>query len=229
MKVFYNHIYGTMENMDIRCSEILAKFVKPEEEITALEQGFLWHTVEGDYEIWYNSRSVRIDLKTWKNKRSKPVWKNFKELKRNDERWIPMYNEYIKSKNLYPYPGDSEVHKEHKLIGYFDDDNKLVGISKLREYVGAWETCLFVHDHSIPNFGRITLDHEIYLASQQGHKHLYIGSGYEKTCIYKGKIKGFEFWTGEKWNTNKEEFVRLCQRDSLVKTLQDLHDVSSSS
>ena len=47
--------------------------------------------------------------------------------------------------------------------------------------------------------------------------------------VYKGKIKGFEFWTGEKWNTNKEEFVRLCQRDSLVKTLQDLHDVSSSS
>ena len=29
MKIFYNHVYGTMEKMDIRCSEILAKFVKP--------------------------------------------------------------------------------------------------------------------------------------------------------------------------------------------------------
>ena len=88
---------------------------------------------------------------------------------------------------------------------------------------------MFCTDHSIPNFGRTTLEHELWLASQQGHKHLYIGSGYEKTCIYKGKLKGFEFWTGEKWNSNKEEYIRLCQRDSLVKTLQDLHDVSSSS
>ena len=227
MKIFYNHVYGTMEKMDIRCSEILAKFVKPEEELDALEQGFLWHTVEGDYEIWYNSRSVRVDLRIWKNKR-KPVWHDVRELKRNDPRWLPMYKEYIKSKDLYEFAGDNEVHKENKLLGYFDND-KLIGISKLREYVGAWETCLFVHDHSIPNFGRTTLEHELWLASQQGHKHLYIGSGYEKTCIYKGKLKGFEFWTGEKWNSNKEEYIRLCQRDSLVKTLQDLHDVSSSS
>jgi hypothetical protein len=217
-----------MESLDIRCSEILAKHVKPEEELKALDMGFLWHSVDGEYDIWYNSRSVRVDLSTWKTRRQKPVWDNVQELKRNDPRWLPMYHAYIKSKNLYPYPGDDELHKENKLLGYFDDDNKLIGLSKLREYQGAWETCVFVHDHSIPHFGRITLDHEIHLATQLGHKHIYIGSGYEKTCIYKGKLKGFEFWTGEKWNSNKQEFVKLCQRDSLVKSLQDLHDVSSS-
>lgn len=228
MKIYYDHIYGTMESLDIRCSEILAKHVKPEEELKALDMGFLWHSVDGEYDIWYNSRSVRVDLSTWKTRRQKPVWDNVQELKRNDPRWLPMYHAYIKSKNLYPYPGDDELHKENKLLGYFDDDNKLIGLSKLREYQGAWETCVFVHDHSIPHFGRITLDHEIHLATQLGHKHIYIGSGYEKTCIYKGKLKGFEFWTGEKWNSNKQEFVKLCQRDSLVKSLQDLHDVSSS-
>lgn len=228
MKIYYDHIYGTMENLDIRCSEILAKHVKPEEELEALNLGFLWHSVEGDYDIWYNSRSVRVDLSTWKIKRQKPVWNNVKELKRNDPRWVPMYNEYIKSKNLYSYPGDNEVHKENKLLGYFDDNDKLIGISKLREYVGAWETCVFAHDHSVPNFGRVTLDHEIHLATMLGHKHIYIGSGYEKTCIYKGKLKGFEFWTGEKWCSNKEEYIRLCQRDSLIKSLQDLHDVSAN-
>ena len=228
MKIYYDHVYGTMEKLDIRCSEILAKHVKPEEELKALEMGFLWHGVKDEYDVWYNSRSVRVDLSTWKVRRSKPVWHNEKELKRNDPRWIPMYNEYIKSKNLYPYPGDNEVHKENKLLGYFDDNDKLIGISKLREYVGAWETCIFVHDHSVPNFGRITLDHEIHLATKLGHKHLYIGSGYEKTCIYKGKLKGFEFWTGEKWCSDKETFIRLCQRDSLVKSLEDLHDISSN-
>jgi len=228
MKIYYDHVYGTMEKLDIRCSEILAKHVKPEEELKALDMGFLWHSVEGDYDIWYNSRSVRVDLSTWKTKRKKPVWHNVKELKRNDPHWLPMYSKYIKSKNLYPYPGDDEVHKENKLLGYFDDSDKLIGISKIREYVGAWETCIFAHDHSIPHFGRMTLDHEIHLASQLGHKHLYIGSGYEKTCIYKGKLKGFEFWTGEKWNSNKEDYIKLCQRDSLIKSLQDLHDVVSN-
>jgi len=227
MKIYYDHIYGTMENMDIRCTEILAKHVKPKEELTALDMGFLWSKVADDGEIWYNSRSVRIDLNTWKNKRSKPVWNNVKELKRNDPRWLPMYHKYIKGKKLYAYPGDDEIHKENKLFGYFDDNDKLIGLSKIREYVGAWETCVFVHDHSVPNFGRITLDHEIHLATMLGHKHIYIGSGYEKTCIYKGKLKGFEFWTGEKWNSNKEEYIKLCKRDSLVKTLQDLHDVAS--
>ena len=81
MKVYYDHIYGTMENMDIRCTEILAKHVKPEEELKALDMGFLWSKVADDGEIWYNSRSVRVDLNTWKTKRSKPVWNNVKELK----------------------------------------------------------------------------------------------------------------------------------------------------
>ena len=172
MKIYYDHIYGTMERLDIRCSEILAKHVKADEELKALDMGFLWSKVNGDYEVWYNGRSVRVDLSTWKTKRSKPAWHNVKELKRNDPRWIKMYHEYIKSKNLYAYPGDDEIQKENKLLGYFDDTDKLIGISKIREYQGAWETCVFVHDHSIPHFGRVTLDHEIHLASQLGHQYI---------------------------------------------------------
>ena len=228
MKIYYDHVYGTMEKLDIRCSEILAKYVKPEEELKALDMGFLWAKVSGDYELWYNSRSVRVDLKVWQGKRKKPAWNNVKELKRNDPRWLKMYHEYIKNKDLYAYPGDDEIQKENKLFGYFDDDDKLIGISKIREYQGAWETCVFVHDHSVLHFGRITLNHELHMAYELGHKHLYIGGGYEKTCIYKGKLKGFEFFDGEKWQKNKQTYVKLCQRDSLIHSLQDLHDVVAS-
>ena len=46
----------------------------------------------------------------------------------------------------------------------------------------------------------------------------------EKSSIYKSQWKGFEWWTGTRWSRSKREYVRLCERDSKLRSISDLGD-----
>jgi hypothetical protein len=53
-----------------------------------------------------------------------------------------------------------------------------------------------------------------------------MGSGYEKSSEYKAKYKGFEWWTGTEWSTNKKLYKRLCRRDSKLDGFIGLGNLS---
>ena len=54
---------------------------------------------------------------------------------------------------------------------------------------------------------------------------MYLGFGYEKSCIYKADYAGFEFWTGEEWSDDIERYKFLCERDSNIEKVSDLDDI----
>ena len=72
---------------------------------------------------------------------------------------------------------------------------------------------------------KIKFLHEFYLANQKGYDYVYTGPGYEKSSIYKADLKGFEWWTGNEWSTDRNKFIKLCKRDSKVKTLEDISKI----
>ena len=59
-------------------------------------------------------------------------------------------------------------------------------------------------------------------AKKRNVTEFYLGSGYERSSIYKSTYKGFEWWTGTEWSTNKKRYVQLCERDSSLKKITDL-------
>ena len=54
---------------------------------------------------------------------------------------------------------------------------------------------------------------------------MYIGLGYEKSCIYKSDYKGFEFWNGELWSDDVEHYKFLCERDSSIIETKELDEI----
>ena len=52
--------------------------------------------------------------------------------------------------------------------------------------------------------------------------YMYLGFGYQKSCIYKSDYKGFEFWNGDVWSSDVEQYKFLCERDSKLKYLHEL-------
>jgi hypothetical protein len=68
----------------------------------------------------------------------------------------------------------------------------------------------------------ITLEMEIEWAAAKHCRYLYLGPGYEKSSVYKSLIPGFQWWTGQKWSKNAEQYRQACQRDSEITRISDL-------
>ena len=82
-----------------------------------------------------------------------------------------------------------------------------------------------VHANNIP-ISDITLDMEIQWAQDNHTAYFYMGSGYELSSEYKANYRGFEWWTGTEWSTNKKQYRRLCRRDSRIESLKDVGSLS---
>jgi hypothetical protein len=69
------------------------------------------------------------------------------------------------------------------------------------------------------------MEHEINWAKENNFKYVYLGPGYETGSIYKANIDGFEWWTGTEWSIDAVEYIRLCKRDSSIKTINQLSEL----
>ena len=113
------------------------------------------------------------------------------------------------------------------IIGYYHI-GELVAWSKLRHYSqDSVETVQFVWDYKAPylRLGEVSLQHELAWARSQGYTRVYMGSGYERSNIYKSQVQGFEWWTGSQWSHDVAEYKFLCSRDSSIQTIKQLYDL----
>ena len=78
-----------------------------------------------------------------------------------------------------------------------------------------------IHGNTVDISG-LTLDLELEWAVDNYVAYFYMGSGYELSSEYKANYRGFEWWTGTEWSTNKKLYKSLCRRDSKIETLQDV-------
>ena len=203
-------------------------------------------------ECFYQSRSTRINLSQYRPSKRTAQWRGrtiqMMEIVPDTDN-IEMtglrrvYNSYIKRtgfRDLYdPFGHISD--RDSFLLYHVGNVTNMVGFSKIKRYWFQEELLNFnnrkelkrlnpdqcvavesvLHANTVP-ISQVTVDMEASWCKRRGVSDLYLGSGYEKSSAYKSQYRGFQWWTGTEWSKDKEKYVRLCQRDSRIKKIEDL-------
>ena len=214
----WNHSYGRQEQQDL---VVCRPYAIPEsyEEAEMIDTGWLaldtpiYH--EGRWqECFYQSRSTRLKLQKYRAPKQAAQWQG---------------------------PFAHVQDRDAFLIDYLGDVNNIIGFSKIKRYWFQEELLNFnnrkdlarqhpdqcyavesvLHANTVP-ISKVTVDMEAAWCKKKGMHELYLGSGYERSSIYKSTYKGFQWWTGTQWSTNKKQYVQLCERDSRLKKITDL-------
>lgn len=226
MKITYDHYFGQQENNSIQLYHVNLQ-CEPHEECEALANGWLLYNDQ-----WYQSRSTRICIADYKPDRrvfsnevhfiDTPKLKLYQQLwyrYLDDKQYEPIYDPFVSS--------DRDIWMEYywPKVDYL---NGLRGFTKFIKYNGGLESQFNAYViHVEWEFGREMLNCEVEYARSLGLEYLYIGSGYEKSSIYKAYLSGFEWWNGVEWSNDKNEYIALCKRDSSVATLADLNKIAN--
>lgn len=223
MKIYTDHFYGSEEKIDLQVIRLTLD-LENSKEVEALEKGWSLNK-----DVWYNSRSTRLNTSAYSSTKiingyNVEYTKNITDLQYKQINEI--YDQFIKMKNfnkLY------ELLPNHKRTSWLlvSSDNNIHAFTMFTQYDGALESNLSAWDYSEPkkSIGKKLIDFEIDIAKKMGYQHLYIGSGYNQSSIYKSNLKGFEWWTGNEWSNDKDKYNELCYRDSSIKTLEELSKI----
>ena len=246
MELLFDHTLGKQEQQDLVVCRPMA-LVDRDEEAEAIERGWLAldHPVSGK-ELFYQSRSTRIDLDLYRP-RYKSHTHNGEQIgyKIIDASEMVkllslpnIYRQYMKRKNFgADYDPFVNYHaRDQFMVFYLETADNIVAFTKQKRYkyqedqystidtfdskdLAGLESC--IHANTIP-ISDITLDMELQWAQDNYVGNFYMGSGYETSSEYKAKYKGFEWWTGTEWSTNKKQYRALCRRDSRMDSLMDV-------
>ena len=153
-----------------------------------------------------------------------------------------IYKQYMKRKNFgADYDPFGHYHsRDQFMLFYLETADNIVGFTKQKKYryqednystidnfdskdLAGLESC--IHANTVP-ISDITMDMEIEWASNNYVRYFYMGSGYERSSEYKANYRGFEWWTGAEWSTNKKQYKRLCRRDSRLTSFSELGNLS---
>ncbi len=246
MELIFDHITGKQEQQDFQHFR-LRGFLDGNEEDDPLEQGWLADdTPYHGQECWYQSRSTRIELRPnlikkprKREARGQPI--QMLEIRPVDSMlkltgMERLYHDFLRKKGYRDlYNPMTHIHQRDSfLIYYIDDVSNMIGFTKIKKYL--WQedvhdeqfddghlSAIETHMHcSTEDIGMITLEMEIEWAAAKHCRYLYLGPGYEKSSIYKSAIPGFQWWTGQKWSKNVEQYRQACNRDSEMSKISDL-------
>ena len=230
MKVWYEHPYGRLDRYDMQWVKVFAE-VEPEEQEQALAQGFI---DVGKH--WLQVRSSRINIKEYiktanKYKQRKGVsvekWTGTFALKHQNllQDVYDRFLAYNKFHDSYPFSNAEISDKETFYCYYYED--RLVAWSVWTKYGHSIDNWQYAWDYANPSLhlGRYSMDHEIRTAYDKGYNWFYLGASYDKSCEYKCKIPGFQWWTGKEWSTDIGLYLMHIKADNFVEDLSDLENV----
>ena len=63
------------------------------------------------------------------------------------------------------------------------------------------------------NLGMYMMTSAVTLFAERGFKHLYLGTCYSRTALYKTQFTGAQFFTGFRWSDDMDELKFIIQRD----------------
>lgn len=243
MRVYFKHYSGAITEYDYLFFDCMAE-VDLEEEDEALDQGWL----PDDYLIkkhyagdilkshWYQARQTRINLaKFSETRQTKKARKKCKDITTEcigvNEADLSIlqgiFDQYFEYRNFKKWELKpltlSEPNRKYFLIYYLKDQPiaftfmRDVGSNSVFSTQFAWN-----YENPKLYLGKYANLAEIDYCIEQGKNYMYLGFGYEKSCIYKADYEGFEFWTGEEWSDDIERYKFLCERDSELKSLHEL-------
>jgi hypothetical protein len=250
MELLFDHTFGKQEQQDLVVCKPMA-IVDQDEEAEAIDKG--WLALDApitDREVFYQSRSTRIDIDKYRPRYKRHEYEGEEiGLKVIDASEMvkllslpSIYKQYMRRKNFgADYDPFGHYHKRDQfMVFYLGTADNIVGFTKQKRYryqednystidnydsqdLAGLESV--IHANSIP-ISDITLDMEIQWASDNYVRYFYMGSGYEQSSEYKANYRGFEWWTGAEWSTNKKQYKRLCRRDSRLSGFSELGNLS---
>ena len=250
MELLFDHTLGKQEQQDLVICRPMA-IVDRDEEAEAIDRGWLAldHPVM-DREVFYQSRSTRIDLDLYKPRYKTHTYEGekigYKIIDASEMVKLlslpSIYKQYMKRKKFgADYDPFGHYHaRDQFMVFYLGTADNVVGFTKQKRYRYQEENYStidtidsqdlaglesVIHANTIP-ISDITLDLEIEWAANNYVRYFYMGSGYELSSEYKANYRGFEWWTGTEWSRNKKEYRRLCRRDSKIETLRDIGTLS---
>ena len=250
MQIIWDHTFGKQETQDLVVCKPMA-LVHDNEEDEALDDG--WLALDepiGGKEVFYQSRSTRINLNRYRprfkqpNHEGRPI--GYKIIDASEMvRLLALphiYKKYLARKgfpNLYD-PFQHYHKRDQFMIFYIDRADNIVGFTKQKRYsygdqgnldIDSIDTMQcsgiesVIHANTIP-IGAECLEVELMWAHNNSVPYYYLGSGYEQSSEYKASWRGFEWWTGTEWSSNKKQYRRLCKRDSRITEFSALGSLS---
>jgi hypothetical protein len=250
MELIFDHTFGKQEQQDLVVCKPMA-IVDTDEEHEAIERGWLaLDTPVDGQEVFYQSRSTRINIdlyrpryKSHAHDGQKVGMKIIEASEMVKLLSLPhIYRQYMKRKNFgADYDPFQHYHKRDQfMVFYLGTADNIVGFTKQKRYryqedhystidaydskdLSGLESC--IHANTIP-ISAMTLDLEMIWAADNHVAYYYLGSGYENSSEYKAKWRGFQWWDGIRWSTNKNKYRRLCRRDSRLTAFSDLGNLS---
>jgi arginyl-tRNA--protein-N-Asp/Glu arginylyltransferase len=248
MKIYFKHYCGAITEYDYLFFDCMAE-VPLEDEDEALKGGWLpddyFQPPKGNKSHWYQARQTRINLKKFKETRSTRKSRKkcssiiTKTLNCEEVDLLTLekiFNKYFEYRGFKKWDLKPLIKLESdrkKFIIYYEQINgnswhNAIAFSFIRD-VGnnSIFSTQFAWDYENPKLylGKYANLAEIDYCIEQGKDYMYLGFGYEKSCIYKADYEGFEFWTGEEWSNNAEHYKFLCERDSKIEKTSDLDKV----
>ena len=231
LKIKTDHFFGSQERYDLQLVRMTLDTTDLNEK-EAVENGWLIANDE-----WYNCRSTRLNIKEYLSKTKRP--KEYNSLSYTFL-WNSQIDDDIKSEIKRVYDEFVQVKgfdAEYNLFCDTDrsawivvlDEGKMVAFTKFIMYQNATESQFTAWNYHKPKLsvGKNIIWYEVISAESLlfCEDYLYIGQGYEAGSLYKADLPGFEWWTGEEWSKDVEEYKRLCTRDGSINTLSDLTKV----
>jgi hypothetical protein len=245
MELLFDHTHGKQQDQDIVICKPMA-VVDEDESMEALDTGWLAldHPVGNFKEVWYQSRSTRINMQKYKPRYKKHEWEGkqigVKVIDASEMvklLGLPhIYAQYMKRKKFtQDYDPFAHYHaRDQFMLFYTGTADNILGFTKQKQY--RYQEDNYAMDERYPDLAGlesvihantvdisgITLDLELEWAVDNYVAYFYMGSGYELSSEYKANYRGFEWWTGTEWSTNKKQYRALCRRDSRIETLADV-------
>ena len=152
------------------------------------------------------------------------IYERYMKRKKFGADYTPFRHHHARDRFMVFYTGTADnivAFTKQKLYSVEDQDYQQIGDPYV-EYAGV-ESC--IHANTIP-ISAITLDLEMIWAADNHVAYYYLGSGYENSSEYKAKWRGFQWWDGTRWSTDKQKYRRLCRRDSRINSFSDLGNLS---
>jgi len=104
----------------------------------------------------------------------------------------------------------------HLLVFTDTETGKEVGVATLYlegKALGFYYYAFYDLNYYARNLGMFMMTSAVELFAGRGVKHLYLGTCYSQTALYKTQFRGAEFFNGFRWSADLDELKFIIRRD----------------